>query len=775
MILAIILLAFSPTLLLFLPFPFKKTLWNKILIIPPLIALYIAITWLNKEEVLSFRLDWLPSLGAQLFLESSYFQLLFGIFILIIGILIHFFAVIYLHKDTSLNSWFFWFFVFMGSMLGIVFSANLFLLFLFWELTSLASFFLIGHYHEQEEARKSAWEALLVTGGGGLCLLAGFIILFIISGTANLPELHGKLNFSSNPIFLNISIFLIILGIMTKSAQYPFHFWLPDAMTAPAPASAYLHSATMVKAGVFLAFRLSPLFSNIPLWNIVLVISGGFTFFWGAFCSLKEDSIKKALAYTTVSTLGLLTCLIGIGTPETIYSAMLILFAHAIYKAGLFLFAGTIEFTTHNKYLSKIKGLWRNQPLFLIIALPFLCSLAGLPYTFSFYTKEILIHSIFQLRTLYSTIVLLWIIIGNSLITGFAIRFLLIPLFKKDEEEREEEFHPKTLSYLLASIPLLLSIASITIPLSPYLMDIFHKLSENFLSNVATHAHSQSVNKNNSYLMLLPSIMAWLGGIALGLDITLWQKNKTRGHGITAFATKVYQQIINQLLLQSDRITRFFQNGKLRSYLQTFAFAVLIASLVAMIAEWNVIQSNILKHIFHPEHKTTIYDFVLILIIIAGIFGVIFAQKKLTAVICLGIIGYGMAVIFLIYSAPDLAMTQFIIETLTVSLFVFVFYHLPEQHLHRRNLTKYQNGFICTLFGIVMGFLTLSASSIQTHPSISSYFTAKSLHEAHGGNIVNVILVDFRGFDTLGEITVLAIAGIGTYALLRYQRLRKHG
>lgn len=771
MILTIILLAFSPALLLFLLFPIKKPLQSIIISIPPFLALCLAILYFHQKKDLSFQLDWIPSLGVQLSFESSYFQLLFGIFILTIGILIHFFAVIYLYRDTSLNSWFFWFFVFMGSMLGIVFSANLFLLFLFWELTSLASFFLIGHYYEQEEARKSAWEALLVTGGGGLCLLAGLIMLFISIGTVNFSELQDKFNYSSHSLFLNISVFLIILGIMTKSAQYPFHFWLPDAMTAPAPASAYLHSATMVKAGVFLAFRLSPIFSNIPLWHMLLIISGGFTFFWGAFCSVKEDSIKKALAYTTVSTLGLLTCLIGIGTPETIYSAMLILFAHAIYKAGLFLFAGTIEFTTHRKYLSKIKGLWQKQPLFFIIAFLSLCSLVGLPYTFSFHAKETLIHSVFQFNSFYSAIILLWVIIGNCLITGFAVRFLLIPFYKKDV--LEEESHFGILSYLLAGIPLLFAIFSISISFSPYLADIFHNLSNDLLSNTAINGHSESVKEHNPYFMLLPSIVAWFGGIALGLYF-VWQKNKAEEHGITALATRIYQQTINQLLLQSDRITRFFQNGKLRSYLQTFAFAVLIVAFIAIIAEWEIIRSNILSHIFHPEHKTTLYDFILISIIIAGIFGVIFARTKLTAVICLGIVGYGMAVIFLIYSAPDLAMTQFIIETLTVSLFVFVFYHLPEQHLQRRKFTKYQNVLISALFGIVMGFLTLSASSIQTHPSISSFFTTKSLHEAHGGNIVNVILVDFRGFDTLGEITVLAIAGIGTYALLRYQRLRKH-
>lgn len=771
MILAIILLAFSPALLLFLLFPIKKPLQSIILSIFPLLALSIAILYLNNEEVLSFQLNWLPSLGVQLSFETSYFQLLFGIFILAIGILIHFFSAIYLHKDTSLNSWFFWFFVFMGSMLGIVFSANLFLLFFFWELTSLASFFLIGHYHEQEEARKSAWEALLVTGGGGLCLLAGFIMLFINTGTVNFSELQGKFDFSSHSLFLNISVFLIILGIMTKSAQYPFHFWLPDAMTAPAPASAYLHSATMVKAGVFLAFRLSPIFSHIPLWHIALIISGGFTFFWGAFCSVKEDSIKKALAYTTVSTLGLLTCLIGIGTPETVYSAMLILFAHAIYKAGLFLFAGTIEFSTHHKYISRIRGLWQKQPLFFIIVFLSLYSLVGLPYTFSFYAKEELIHSIFKLSSFYSAIILLLIIIGNCLITAFAVRFLLIPFYKKDEAEEINHFGIS--SYLLASIPLFFSIFSISIPFSPYLTDIFHNLSNDLISNIEINEHSESIKESVPFLMLLPGIVAWIGGIAFGLYFVC-QKNKVEEYGITAFATRIYQLTINQLLLQSDRVTRFFQNGKLRSYLQIFAFAVLLVSFIAIIAEWEIIRSNILSHIFHPEHKTTLYDFALILIVIAGILGVIFARTKLTAVICLGIVGYGMAVIFLIYSAPDLAMTQFIIETLTVSLFVFVFYHLPEQHLPRRKFTRYQNFIISILFGLVMGFLTLSASSIQTHPSISSYFATKSLHEAHGGNIVNVILVDFRGFDTLGEITVLAIAGIGTYALLRYQRLKKH-
>ncbi len=770
-ILLIVFLPFLSVILLSGVFSLNKILRAIILSIPPFLALFISMSYLNKQLPI-FQLNWLPTLGIDLYFESSYFQLLFGIFILTIGIFIHFFATIYLQKDPSLNSWFFWFFTFMGSMLGIVFSANLFLLFLFWELTSLASFFLIGHYHEQEEARKSAWEALLITGGGGLCLLTGFIMLFILTGTVNLPELQDKFNSSESSFFLNTAVSLILLGIMTKSAQYPFHFWLPDAMTAPAPASAYLHSATMVKAGVFLTFRLSPIFSNIYLWHALLITCGGFTFFWGAFCSLREDSIKKALAYTTVSTLGLLTCLIGIGTPEMIYSAMLLLFAHAIYKAGLFLFAGSIEFSTHHKYLSKIKGLWLKQPLFLITALLLILSLAGVPLTFSFYAKEELIHTLFQLDSINALIVTLLIVIGNILLVGFATRFLIIPLYKN--ENREETFQFNLSSYLLITIPLLFSLIGIVIPLSPYLTDIFHKLSPELLPNITENNYTEITTKHNqTYLLLLPSFITWVAGISFGLYF-IFKNNISKEPHLTALATRIYQQSINQLLIQSDRITRFFQNGKLRSYLQTFTLAVLLVSFISVIAESEIIQSNILSHILHTEHKTTTYDFILISIIIAGIFGVIFAKTKLTAVICLGLVGYGMAVIFLIFSAPDLAMTQFIIETLTVSLFVFVFYHLPEQHLHRRRFTKYQNLIICAIFGVVMGFLTLSASSIQTHLSISSYFTTKSLHEAHGGNIVNVILVDFRGFDTLGEITVLAIAGIGTYALLRYQRLKKH-
>jgi multicomponent Na+:H+ antiporter subunit A len=284
----------------------------------------------------------------------------------------------------------------------------------------------------------------------------------------------------------------------------------------------------------------------------------------------------------------------------------------------------------------------------------------------------------------------------------------------------------------------------------------------------------QNIHKpTSSHLLLLPSIIIWSGGVLLGLFL-IWNRHDIKDGHTTAFATRIYQHAIKQLLLQSDRITRVFQNGRLRFYLQTYALVVLIISLIASLTEWEIIRSNIWAHIIHPEHKTMVYDYILISIILAGILGVIFARSKLTAVICLGIVGYGMAIVFLIFSAPDLAMTQFIIETLTVSLFVFVFYHLPEQHLQRRPFSKYKHAIICGAFGIVMAFLTLSASSIQTHPSISSFYTTKSFHEAHGSNIVNVILVDFRGFDTLGEITVLAIAGIGTYALLRYRRLKNY-
>ncbi len=404
-----------------------------------------------------------------------------------------------------------------------------------------------------------------------------------------------------------------------------------------------------------------------------------------------------------------------------------------------------------------------------MIAFLSILSLIGIPYTFSFLAKEELIQSAILLPSLWIPFVLGLIILGNIFIVGFATRFLFIPLLREDSIDKEH-IHFGFHSALLISIPLLFSLTGILIPFSPYLKGIFYELSNHLLPNMEEQSqHNEGITHISPYVILLPSIIAWLCGIALGF-YHIWRERSLKATHQSPFATRIYQHAIYQLIRQSDRITRLFQNGKLRSYLQTFAFAVLIVSTIAMISEWKILHDNIWPHITHPERNTTIYDYILIISIFIGILGVIFARTKLTAVICLGIVGYGMAIVFLIFSSPDLAMTQFIIETLTVSLFVFVFYHLPEQPLPQKKYTRYWNLFVCILFGIVMGVLTLSASSIQTHPSISSFFTLKSLNEAHGGNIVNVILVDFRGFDTLGEITVLAIAGIGTYALLRYQR-----
>ncbi|HOK08494.1 MAG TPA: proton-conducting transporter membrane subunit [Candidatus Hydrogenedens sp.] len=752
--------------------PITKPYRNLLLSILPAIALLLNILVMSEQNTSPFTLKWLPSLGLNVLLAPSYFSLMFGILILSIGLIIHIYASIYLHTDPSINYWHFWFFIFMGSMLGVVFSSNLFLLFLFWEITSLASFFLIGHFYEQEDARKSAWEALLITGGGGLCLLTGFILIYIITGTADLPELKERINEIHTSPYLNTAVILIILGILTKSAQFPFHFWLPDAMTAPAPASAYLHSATMVKAGVFLSIQLSDIFSGISLWNLILISSGAVTFLLGAISSIKEDSIKRALAYTTISTLGLLTFLIGIGTPATILSAMILIFAHAIYKAGLFLTAGTLEFTNHCKYFSKSHGIWKKHPYLFLTTLLLLLSLTGIPFTFSFLTKEEILKSLLNLHptTLIPSILLF--IVGNIFIVGFSIRFLIKPWQKNSGDNYHHSIN--FMDYLLATIPLFLSLLGFIIPFSPSLSQVFHYIGNSlkFLSDPHIPNHATS-SVTNHFLLLTISIIIWFGGIILGI-FHIRTKEQNKENQKTISATYIYQTAIESLIFSSDRITRFFQNGKLRSYLSTFSVSIILISFVSLVIDWQNINIYVSSHISHTTGKIYLYDLILILTIIIGIAGVISSSSKLTAVICLGIVGYSIAVIFLIFSAPDLAMTQFIIETLTVALFVFVFYHLPEQHLPRRTWTIRRDVVLSIIFGIIMGFITLTASSIQTHPTISSYFASKSLSEAHGSNIVNVILVDFRGFDTMGEITVLAIAGIGTYALLRYQRIKNH-
>jgi multicomponent Na+:H+ antiporter subunit A len=704
-------------------------------------------------ERVSERFSWVPSLGLEASFSVDGLGLLFALLISGIGTLVFIYGGGYLKGDRQLGRFYAVLLLFMASMLGIVVADNLLLVYVFWAGTSFTSYILIGYYHDRAAARSSAQQALLVTVAGELAMLGGFVLLGSVAGTFEISTLLGRGDIvRADPLYPAI-LALILAGALTKSAQFPFHFWLPNAMSAPAPVSAYLHSATMVKAGVFLLARLLPVLGGTEAWTVALVAAGGATLLVGALLALRTSEVKRVLAYSTVAALGMMTLLLGIGGEYAVTAAIVFLMGHALYKGALFLFAGIADHEAGVTDTSGLAGLWRRMPLAAAAAVLAALSMAGLLPFFGFIGKELVFESLFQVEGPIAVALLAVAVLANALLVVVAVRVGIRPLMRGPAHERHEA--PPS---LLAG-PLLLGVLGVSTGLLPGLLAT-QLVSAAVAGTTQQPAQIELVLWHGINLVLAFSAIT----LALGGLIYWWRASARRLTGWLELGGRIgpeqaYGSTMDLLQRGALGLTRLMQNGYLRHYvLVTLVTPVVLVALALIRAGGTELGLG------QPELRPTEIGLG-VLILVAALVAVR-SRSRLGAVAALGVAGYGVAIVFLTFGAPDLAMTQVLIETLTVIVFVLVLYHLPQIGSLVQG-GRLRDAAVSLAFGGLMTVLVLATLTPGVRESISAYFLEQSLPAAHGRNVVNVILVDFRALDTLGEIAVLALAGLGVLVLLR--------
>ncbi|MBA4774855.1 putative monovalent cation/H+ antiporter subunit A [Agrobacterium salinitolerans] len=701
---------------------------------------------------------WVPSFNLSFSWFIDGLSLTFALLITGIGLLIVLYAGGYMKGHPQQGRFLSFLLLFMGAMLGVVVSDSLLMLFVFWELTSITSFLLIGFDHERAASRRAALQALVVTGGGGLLLLAGLIFIWDISGMTQLSMLvRGGDVLRDSPFYL-AALLLVLGGAFTKSAQFPFHFWLPNAMEAPTPVSAYLHSATMVKAGVYLLMRLNPVLGDTAAWQILLPFFGGLTMLIGALLAVRQTDLKLMLAYTTVSSLGLLVMLTGFGSAHAIEAAVLYLVAHSLFKGALFMVAGIIDHETGTRDVTKLGGLRKAMPITFTAALAAAISMAGLPPFFGFLAKEEIYYALAHgnpRAVLFTGIAIL----GNALMFAVAFAVALKPFLGKPVKTPKHAHEGPLLLWLG---PALLALKGLTIALFSGVAHFY--VSTPMASAIAGEARPVEIS-------LIPHIGVPLGlsllTIALGIALYA-QLSTARGlidrtfKALGAGPDRGFDVFIDMLVKVSFHITRLIQPGRLEFYV-TATFAVIAAVLLVPLFLYGELPSM-------PSwpHDMQVHELTFIVIAVAGLIAVPTASSRLTAIIALGIQGFAVAVIFLLFGAPDLSFTQFMVETLSVVILTLVMTRLRLSPSDHRGLgQKLMDGTIAIACGTGFALFLMRATQASFDNRLTDFYNTYSKAIAHGANVVNVIIVDFRGTDTLGEIAVVMITGLAILALIR--------
>ncbi len=712
----------------------------------------------SSGEAIQLTYRWFPALDINLGFLIDGLSLTFGLIVSGIGAIILYYASGYLHGHPKQGRFYGYLLFFMTSMLGVVLSDNILALFIFWELTSISSYLLIGFNHEAERSRYASLQALIVTGGGGLALMAGLILIGNIGGTYSISELIAQPGIITNHSLYLPILLLVLAGAFTKSAQFPFHFWLPNAMEAPTPVSAYLHSATMVKAGVFLLARFNPLLSGPEIWHTLLTTFGGITMLMGAFMAVGQSDLKRILAYTTVSALGIMVFLIGLGGKYAITAAMTFLVVHALYKGALFLVAGAIDHETGTRDIYKLGGLRKYLPFIFVAAVLAALSYSGIPPFLGFVAKEIIYEATLH-AALHPALLTAAAVITNMFLVATAIMVGFKPFFGSFTETPKHPHHA----------PLTLWLGPVLLGVIGLVLGIFPLLASLNLVGPAVQAVSLTDGIKLSLWhgltpMLMLSGLTLIGGIAVYNTTRLIRRQLPFFNAISRFGPEEgYKLMMQGLVTFSAKQTRFFQNGYLRNYfywiLTTFMLLVI----------YTMIRKGLPGSLSPRFEGIYFYEALTVAVMILATIGAILSKTVLSAIASLGVVGYGTALLFSYFSAPDLAFTQFSIETLSVILLVLIVYNVPRMANLSPRRVLLRDGVLSLAAGGLLTLIVMLVLSLPSDGSISSYFLENSYTEAHGRNVVNVILVDFRGLDTMGEITVLTIAAIGVYSLLRFR------
>jgi len=726
-------------------------------VLPGLVFVHFArfVAAVRAGHALDESWEWVAGLGIRLAFRLDGLSLLFALLVTGIGALVLVYGGGYLKGDPRLPRFYAAILFFMAAMLGLVLADDALALFVFWELTSVSSYLLIGFDHEREEARKSALQALLVTGAGGLALLAGLLLLGHVAGTLQLSALAAQAPaIQAHALYLP-ALLLVLLGAFTKSAQFPFHFWLPGAMAAPSPVSAYLHSATMVKAGIYLLARLNPALGGTDAWHYIVILTGTATLVTGAVLAYGQTDLKRLLAFTTVSALGTLTLLVGISTELSARAAMVFLLVHALYKAALFLGVGAIDHEAGTRDARLLGGLARAMPLTAFAVVASALSMAGLPPLFGFVAKE-LFYEAKQEAPRAGQLLAMASFAGSAFVAAAAGLVGWRPFFGRGRVTPRQA-HEAPLALWLG--PVVLAVLSIALGLLPDALAV--PLVQPAASAVRGE-HTEVVL--HPWIGLSPAFAQSLLMLAVGLLLYAWHDRALRLleplRGLASWGPgRAYEAVLAGTVAFAKAQTRLLQGGVLGTYLLcTIGTTVLLSGYALLTRAAPSLPS---------VGPLRAHEAIVALLILAGAVSVILARRRLVAVFALGVVGYGTALVFLFFGGPDLAMTQLAVETLSVVLFVLVLRGLPELRVVSSRSERVRDAAVALAGGAVVTGLVLAASAV-THPGrLRDALSAASVPLANGRNVVNVILVDFRGLDTLGEITVLSIAALGVWALVK--------
>ena len=720
-------------------------------------------------EVPNWRIEWLPQLGLSFGLRMDGLAWLFALLITAIGALIVLYAAYYLDAGDPPARFFAFLLLFMGAMLGVVLADNLLLLVVFWELTSLSSFLLIGYWTAEKDARQGARTALTITGAGGLCLLGGVLLLGHIVGGYDLELVLASGNLiRAHPLYVP-ALILVLLGAFTKSAQFPFHFWLPHAMAAPTPVSAYLHSATMVKAGVFLLARMYPALGSSEAWFWLVAPAGLTTLIIGAYIAIFQHDLKGLLAYSTISHLGLITLLFGIDSRLAVVAGVFHIVNHATFKASLFMSAGIIDHECGSRDMRKLNGLMKYMPVTAVLGMVAAAAMAGVPLLNGFLSKEMFFTEAVR-RDVGGA--MNWLLPAGATLAGifsvtYSTRFIHDVFFNGEPVGLDRKPHepPRfmrlpvevlvVLCVLVGLFPALLVGPVLAVgaqaalyggpyaPLPAYKLAIWHGLN----------------------LPLAMSAVALLGGFALyfGLQsrlnlhslarMPLWVKSGGREAFLLFTEAKVWW---------ARSVTDLLETGSLQRYLFLLVLVAVVAGWLPFLATGSGTGATVSLSTPASFGATAVW----LVGVAAAIGTAVVYRRRLLALLLLGAVGLVVSLTFVYLSAPDLALTQLLVEMVTIILMMLALFWLPaESPPERARFGQTRDLLLAVAAGTGVAALSYA---LMTRPfdSIAPFFLAAAVPEGGGANVVNVILVDFRGFDTLGEITVLGIAGVVIYAML---------
>ncbi|RIS73868.1 Na+/H+ antiporter subunit A [Mycobacteroides abscessus] len=723
--------------------------------------IWVLARWPGNGPGVRVDIPWVPELAMDIALRFDALAAIMSVLVLGIGSLVLFYCASYFrhrdgHTEPRLPSFAAELVAFSGAMFGLVISDNLLVLYIFWELTTVLSFLLVGHYAERLASRRAAVQALLVTTAGGLAMLVGVIVLGHVGGSFLLSDLIAN---PPTGLAASVGLVLVLTGALSKSAIVPLHFWLPGAMAAPTPVSAYLHAAAMVKAGIYLLARMSPGFAEAAPWRPVVLVLGVTTMILAGWRALREYDLKLILAFGTVSQLGFLVVLTGTGDPDILLAGLVMLCAHALFKAALFMVVGIIDHTVGTRDIRKLAWLGNRQPLLLLIAGIAAASMAGVPLTLGFVGKELAFATVLHSRVLGSAApwVLAGIVIGSMFTITYSMRFMWGAFARKGLPEpsaRVRGMHTPTPAFLTA--PALLAVTSVAVGILPGWLN-------GALGSYADPVDAHIAIWEGFGVPLLLTAMAFAVGI-----LAFFSRGRLRRARLAVNplgnADRGYDAVLRGADVLSQRLTALTQRGSI-----PFTQATILVTLVTLP---TIVLAVGDRDPAHLKLWDSPLQGVVGLLILAAAIGATVMRNRLAAVLLVGITGYGAGTIFALHGAPDLALTQFLVETLTLVIFVLVLRALPaESDIQQANRFRLPRAVLAIAVGCTVTALGVYAMAARRDRPIADLLPQAAYQRGHGANTVNVLLVDIRAWDTLGEISVLLVAATGVASLMfRHRR-----